>query len=68
MIKIIVWYNPKKDSYKWKKVCDVFDRYYVGFTNQYGHIVVVVIDLYKELIYKMPLRKKSYYWLFTKYI
>lgn len=55
---IVVWYNPHKDIYYWKYVYNLFDKYYVGYTNQYDHKVIVVIDLFRDIIYKVPLRKK----------
>lgn len=58
MKSVIVWYRPKENKYQYKVVYNLFDRYYEGFVNQYGHIVVLVIDIYKDLIYKEPLRKK----------
>lgn len=58
MRKLVVWYDKKHDRYYYKIIHDVFERYYEGFVNQYGHKVIIYIDIYKELIHKEPLRKK----------
>lgn len=57
MKSIIVWYNPKKNVYFYKIIYNFWDRYYEGYVNQYGHICILIIDIYKDLIYKEPLRK-----------
>lgn len=49
---LVVWYNPKKDFYYYRIIHDVFGRYHVGYINQYGHKVIVYIDVYEELIRK----------------
>lgn len=56
--KIIVWYNPRKKQYFYKSIYDHFKRYYVGYVNQYNHEVILVIDIYKDLIEKTPLKVK----------
>ena len=58
MKAIVIWYNPNKDTYYWKLVYNLFDKYYVGYTNQYNHKVIIVIDLFKDVIKRVPLRKK----------
>lgn len=58
MKSLIVWFNPNKNEYYYKVIYNLFGKYEVGYINQYNHIVILVIDIYKELIYKMPLRKK----------
>lgn len=55
---IVVWYNPKKNNYYYKVVNNFFDKYYIGYSNQYGHKIVLIIDIYKQIIYKQPLLKK----------
>lgn len=44
IFKIIVWYNPKKNIYYYKKVKGFYADYYVGYVNSYGHEVVLLID------------------------
>lgn len=58
MKSLIVWYNPNKKEFYYKVICNIVTNYEEGFVNQYGHIVVLVIDIYKDLIYKEPLRNK----------
>ena len=53
---VVVWYNPNKDSYYYRKYSTFSQVYDVGYTNQYGHEVILVIDLlYRE---KIPLKKR----------
>lgn len=56
--KIIVWFNPRTKRYFYKQIHDIFERYYVGYVNQYNHEVILVIDIYKDLIKKTPLKTK----------
>ena len=59
MKSIVVWFNPNKNVYYYKLVCNLFDHYFIGFKNQYGHIVILVIDLYKDnILYKESISKK----------
>ena len=57
MKSLVVWFNPNKNKYYYKVVYNFNNRFYVGFQNQYKHIVILVIDIYKELVYKEPLLK-----------
>ena len=54
---LIIWYNPNKNIYYYKYVNGFYQDYYVGFVNQYDHVVVLVIKLiyFKE---RQPLRKR----------
>lgn len=61
--KIIVWFNPSKQQYYYRHIHDIFERYYVGYINQYNHEVILVIDIYKDLIKKTPLKTKVINWL-----
>lgn len=45
MYHIVVWYNPNKDSYYYRKYIYYTDRYEIGFKNSYGHEVILIIDL-----------------------
>lgn len=56
--KIIVWYNPRYKQFYYKSIYDYFDKYYVGYVNQYNHEVILVIDIYKDLIKKTSLKTK----------
>lgn len=57
MKKIVVYYNAKTNSHYYRYVYDFFDKFSPGYKNQYGHVVVLTIDLF-NLIHKVPLRKK----------
>ena len=52
--------NSVSNDYSFKNPFRIYDvdKYYVGYTNQYDHKVIVVIDLFRDVIYKVPLRKK----------
>lgn len=58
MRKIVIWYNQNRGVYYYRYVFDSFKRYYPGYVNQYSHVVIMVIDVYKELIYKPSLKKR----------
>lgn len=58
MKSLIIWFNPRKKIYYYRVINNFISNYYEGYINQYGHIVVLVIDIYKDLIYKEPLRNK----------
>lgn len=55
--KIVVWHNQKNDSYYYKIVRGIIQRYYVGFKNQYGHKIVLIIEC-DFMIKKEKLKKK----------
>lgn len=54
--KIVVWYNRNSQTYYYKVIHDIVDKYIVGYTNQYNHEVILVIDIYKDLIEKTSLK------------
>ncbi len=58
MKKLVIWYNPNKRMYYYRYVNDIFNKYYVGYINQYNHVVILIIDVYIELIRKVPYRNK----------
>lgn len=58
MKSLIIWFNPKKKIYYYRVIYNFVSNYYEGYVNQYGHIVILVIHIYKDLIYKEPLRNK----------
>ena len=45
MYHIIVWYNPNKDSYYYRKAYYLSNEREIGFKNNYGHEIVLIIDL-----------------------
>lgn len=47
--KIVVWYNPNKEQYYYKYVKGYSSNYFEGLINQYGHVIVLVIDGYVRL-------------------
>lgn len=47
---IVIWYNPNKNIYYYRKVKGGYQDYYVGYKNQYNHEVVLLIDVYEDLI------------------
>ena len=52
MKRLIVWYNPNKNVYYYKVVRGIYYErydYVVGSVNNYGHVIVLVVDL-KELL------------------
>lgn len=42
--KIIVWFNPHKNSYYYKMVKGTYANYEVGYTNSYNHKIIFIID------------------------
>ena len=58
MKSLVIWRNPKTNKYYYRYISNIVPRYEVGDRNSYGHVVILVIDVYKELLYKKPLKKK----------
>lgn len=56
MYHIAVYYNQNKDSYYYRKYYMLYDRYDVGYKNNYGHEIVLIIDLTSNE--KISLRKR----------
>lgn len=56
MYHIIIWYNPNNNSYYYRKKVYLYDRYEIGYKNNYGHEIVLIIDLCCNE--KVSLRKK----------
>lgn len=54
MYNLIVWFNPNKNIYYYKLVRGTYSQYRVGFKNQYGHEVVLIID---DVLYHKPSKK-----------
>ena len=51
---LVIWYNPKTSIYYYKLV--KFNNYNVGYVNQYGHRLVLVVDIFKDFFYKEKFR------------
>ena len=46
---LVIWYNPNKDIYYYRFVTSDYVNYKIGYKNQYGHVVILVIDnVYRE--------------------
>ena len=41
----VIWQNLNTGTYYFKFSKETYNKYYVGFKNQYNHIVILVIDL-----------------------
>lgn len=46
---IIVWYNPNKQKIYHKFVKGTGYSYHIGDYNSYGHCIIYIIKLYKEV-------------------
>ena len=55
--KLVIWYNPNKDVYYYKKYVTLYQELKVGFKNGYGHEVCLVIPVDFK-IHKEKLRKR----------
>ena len=55
MYKLIVWYNPRKQSYYHKIVRGFYTNYNIGFKNQYNNTIVYIISLEKQ--FKIPKKR-----------
>ena len=56
IFKIIVWYNPKKNIYYYKKIKGYYADYYIGYENSYGHKIILIIDDLVVYTIKVPLK------------
>lgn len=45
MYQVVVWYNPNRDSYYYRKYVYLREYYVIGYKNQYNHEIVLIIDL-----------------------
>lgn len=57
MRKIAIWYNPNTRVYSYKLYYDCFNKYYLHKTNQFGHEIILIIDL-DQLINKPSILKR----------
>lgn len=54
---LIIWFNPNKQSYYYRYVSGFYQDYYVGYKNQYGHVIIMIFEL--DLPYsKISFRKR----------
>lgn len=58
MFWIVVWFNPNKKEYYYKIVKGYYRKYEVGEKNRYGHTIILVIDMYKDIYYKTSYKRK----------
>lgn len=58
MKTIVIWHNTKKNTYYWKYISNIIPRYTEGYVNSYGHKVILVINLYKDILHKPTFKKK----------
>ena len=50
---LVVWFNPKKNSYYYKILKHNYNNYFVGYVNEYNHIIVIFENISHYLyIYK----------------
>lgn len=54
---LVVWKRPN-DTYYYRCVSGFYCKYEVGYENQYGHVIILVIDMAREFVYKEPILKK----------
>ena len=62
MKKLVVWYNPNKNTYYYRVVRGFFyERYEYkeGSINNYGHVIVLVIPVYKIELITLPYSQKT---------
>lgn len=55
--RIIVWKKPN-NTYYYKIIKGHYCNYYVGYINQYGHEIVLIIDNLEYRVRKIPIKKR----------
>lgn len=55
---LVIWFNKNKNSYYYKFVSGFYCKYEVGYVNQYDHEVIMIIDVYNDLLKKVSLKKR----------
>ena len=50
--KIIVWFNPNSHTYYYRLVRGYYAKYEIGYKNSYDHEVILIIDIYRDLVHK----------------
>lgn len=55
IISICIWYNPNTKEYYYKLLTSLYFEK-SGFKNSYGHELILVIDVYRDILRnrKMP--------------
>lgn len=64
MKKIIIWYNPNKDTFYYKIVRGIYYESYnyeIGSVNSYGHIIKFIIPLNDVIDFKQRTIKQQFY-------
>ena len=56
---LVVWYNPNKNCYYYKLLKFNNNDYYVGFVNQYNHIVVLIDKIQFEYSKRLTIPLKT---------
>ena len=51
---LIIWRKPD-NTYYWRVIKKNYN-YYVGFINQYGHEVILIVDIFKNFFYKEKIK------------
>lgn len=54
---IVIWFIPDKKKYYYKKIKCYRTKYFVGYKNQYDHVVILVIDMIAKNNHK-PIKEK----------
>lgn len=63
---LIIWQTPTRFYYKIVK--GTYTKYFVGYENQYSHKVLFIIDLWKDLDYKVYKKRFSPRDILIKYL
>lgn len=53
---LLIYHNPKNNSYYYRKKLNLYTEYEIGYVNGYGHEIVLIIDLGPTE--KIPFRRK----------
>jgi len=56
---LVVWFNPNKNVYYYKLLKFNSNEYYVGFVNQYNHIVVLIDKIQFEYSKRLSIPVKT---------
>ena len=54
MRQIVIWHKLRDNSYYWRDVMGTYAKYEIGFKNQFGHEIVLIID---DIWYRQPQKK-----------
>lgn len=56
--KIIIW-KKKDNTYYYREVSGFYANYHIGYENQYGHEVILIIDHFKDYVRPISFRKRA---------